>query len=97
MKKRRVLRCAVVHVEGDQVMARQTTPLLVVYMLVGAAAFGAIGGVIGLVIGLRAYVPTALVAAVEVGAPSALLGGLVGLVVGSIVSAVKALRCRRSR
>jgi ABC-type uncharacterized transport system permease subunit len=53
----------------------------------GAAAIGVIGAIVGLIIGLRAYAPTAPFAVIEVGLPAAIVGGLVGLVTGTIVRA----------
>jgi len=46
-----------------------------------------LGAVVGLVIGLIVYAPTAAFAAVELGLPVALAGGVVGLVTGGIVLA----------
>ena len=50
---------------------------------------GTLGAIAGLVIGLFAYRPTAVVALFELGIPAALLGGLLGLVAGSIVWALR--------
>jgi hypothetical protein len=47
-------------------------------MLVGCIVFGTVGGVIGLILGLRAYPPTAWFAVLEVGAPAGMVGGLLG-------------------
>jgi membrane associated rhomboid family serine protease len=60
-------------------------PVLLRYPAVGAAALGLIGGVVGLVLGLRAYAPTAWAAVFEVGIPAALIGALLGLVVVAIM------------
>ena len=46
------------------------------------AVFGAGGAIAGLVVGLRAYPPTAWFATLEVGVPAAMLGALVGAVFG---------------
>lgn len=60
--------------------------ILVRSVLIGTALFGAAGAVIGLVLGLRAYVPTAWAAVIEVGLPAALLGALLGLIGGGIAT-----------
>jgi len=61
------------------------------HALIGAVSLGVPGAMVGLVIGLRAYVPTAWAATLEVGLPAALLGALLGLVVGSLVTACRHL------
>ncbi|MGZ6733970.1 MAG: hypothetical protein ACXVDH_04935 [Nocardioides sp.] len=48
--------------------------------------------VIGLVLGLRAYVPTAWAAVIEVGLPGALLGALFGLIAGGIATLARRAR-----
>lgn len=58
-------------------------PLRIRWAVIGAVGLGVLGGVLGLVIGLRAYVPTAWAATFEVGIPGAILGGLLGLILGS--------------
>ncbi|MFZ2056630.1 MAG: hypothetical protein WAV54_04395 [Acidimicrobiales bacterium] len=55
--------------------------------VVGAASVGMIGAVVGLVIGLIVYAPTALFAVVELGLPAAIVGGLIGLSTGVVVIA----------
>ncbi|WP_017935903.1 hypothetical protein [Nocardioides sp. Iso805N] len=60
-------------------------PLAPRHALIGAAALGTLGGIVGLVIGLHVYAPTAAVAILEVGMPAALTGGLLGLLSGSLV------------
>jgi hypothetical protein len=62
------------------------------WAIAGAAGVGVIGAIGGLIIGLRAYPPTAPFAVIELGLPAAIVGGLVGLVTGAIVRA-----SRRSR
>jgi hypothetical protein len=52
--------------------------------LLGGAGAAALGGIVGLVLGLRAYPPTAWFAIVEVAVPAALLGSGVGLVAGLV-------------
>jgi hypothetical protein len=68
-------------------------PILVRWVILGALFAGVTGGVVGLVVGLFAYAPTAPFAVVELGFPAALAGGIVGLV-GGITSAA-ASRIRR--
>jgi hypothetical protein len=51
------------------------------------------GGIAGLVIGLFVYVPTAPVAAAEIGLPATVAGAVVGLVAEMITTT--ALRIRR--
>jgi len=53
--------------------------------LIGAVLLGACGGVVGLVVGLRTYAPTAWFAVFEVGVPAALVGSVLGLVAGLVV------------
>jgi len=57
--------------------------------VLGAAVAGVGGGVLGLIIGLFAYPPTAWFAAFELGVPAAVLGGLAGLAIGGIVLVTK--------
>ena len=66
--------------------------ILVRSVLIGTALFGAAGAVIGLVLGLRAYVPTAWAAVIEVGLPGALLGALLGLIAGGIATLARRAR-----
>jgi fructose-specific phosphotransferase system IIC component len=69
---------------GSQLPAR--------WALAGATAVGVIGAVVGLIIGLRVYAPTAPFAVFELGLPAAILGGLVGLVAGAIVTASRRIK-----
>ena len=55
----------------------------------GVIAFGLIGAVGGLALGLAANPATAWFAVIELGIPSALLGGLLGLASGALASAVR--------
>jgi hypothetical protein len=52
------------------------------FAVLGGLAFGAAGGVVGLIIGLQVYAPTAWAAMFEVGLPAAFVGAVVGLGVG---------------
>jgi len=51
-----------------------------------AAAMFTIGAVVGLIIGLQTYIPTAWFAMIEVGVPAAMLGALLGALGGAAVS-----------
>ena len=59
-------------------------PLPLRFAVLGGLALGALGCVIGFVIGLNAYAPTAWAATVELGMPSALLGAIIGVAAGSV-------------
>jgi hypothetical protein len=60
-------------------------PVPLRHALIGAVTSGVLGGVVGLILGLRAYAPTAWFAVLEVGMPAALLGAVLGVTVGSVV------------
>jgi hypothetical protein len=55
-----------------------------------------VGGVAGLVIGLRAYPPTAWFAVLELGIPAGFAGAVLGLLAGSVVQLVAVHRARAS-
>jgi O-antigen/teichoic acid export membrane protein len=59
---------------------------------IAALACGVAGGIAGLVIGLFAYAPTALFAAVEIGLPAVFAGAVVGLVAGIIMKIARRMR-----
>jgi len=59
-------------------------PLPLRFAVLGGLGLGALGALIGLVVGWAVYAPTAWAAAVEVGVPSALVGAVLGLAVGSV-------------
>ncbi|MGH3495897.1 MAG: hypothetical protein ACRDP1_00320 [Nocardioidaceae bacterium] len=61
-------------------------------VLLGAVIAGAGGAVVGLVIGLHAYAPTAWFAIIEVGLPAALCGAFAGLMVGWLLTAWRRVR-----
>ncbi len=54
-------------------------------VLVGSVSLGAVGGVVGLVLGWQAHPPTAWFAVLEVGVPAGVAGGVLGLFVGVVV------------
>jgi hypothetical protein len=60
-------------------------PIPLRHAVVGAVVLGVLGAIVGLVIGLWTYVPTAWAATFEVGLPAAFLGAVLGLVIGSLV------------
>jgi fructose-specific phosphotransferase system IIC component len=64
-------------------------PLLPRTVLVGALSAGIVGGVLGLIVGLKTYAPTAPFAVVELGLPATVTGAVIGLVTGSIISAAR--------
>ena len=61
-------------------------PIPLRHGVIGAVVLGVPGALVGLVIGLWTYVPTAWAAVLEVGLPAAFLGAMLGLVIGSLVS-----------
>ena len=65
--------------------ALRELPVPLRHTVIGAVVLGITGGIVGMAIGLRTYVPTAWFAILEVGVPAALLGAVLGLVVGSLV------------
>jgi|GEM_PF-1753889 len=67
-------------------------PLPVRWAIVGSASAGAIGAIVGLVVGLLAYAPTAWFALFELGVPATIAGGVVGLVAALIVTAGRRIR-----
>ncbi len=71
--------------------ARPTAPhpLLLRAVLMGAAGAGIAGAVVGLVVGLFVYAPTAWFAVIELGLPAAAAGAVMGLGVGSVVLALR--------
>jgi hypothetical protein len=64
------------------------------WAIVGAASAGLIGAVIGLIVGLFAYAPTAWFALFELGVPAAIVGGVVGLLAGLIVTGGRRIKRR---
>jgi hypothetical protein len=68
------------------------SPLPARWALAAAVAAGAIGNIVGLIVGLHVYAPTAPFAAIEIGLPAAVVGGLVGLVSGAIVTVSRRIK-----
>jgi len=64
-------------------------PLVPRFTVVGAIAAGLLGGLLGLVLGLNGYPPTAWFAVLEVGVPAAILGGLLGALAGLVAAFVR--------
>ena len=62
------------------------------WTVVGAASAGVIGAIVGLVVGLRVYAPTAPFAVVELGLPAAIVGGVIGFTAGLIVTASRRIK-----
>jgi hypothetical protein len=58
----------------------------------GAICAGALGAIVGLVVGLFAYAPTAWAAMFEVGVPAFVLGALVGAISGAATTALRRIR-----
>ncbi len=53
---------------------------------------GVIGAIVGLVVGLVAYAPTAWFAVFELGVPAAIVGGILGLVAALIMTAARLIK-----
>jgi hypothetical protein len=64
------------------------------FVLVGAIAAGVLGAIVGLIVGLYAYPPTAPFAVLELGIPGALAGAVLGVIVGAVVSGTRWARAR---
>ena len=62
-------------------------PLVARWVIVGACSAGLIGAIVGLIVGLVDYPPTAPFAAVELGFPATVLGTLGGAIGGILVQA----------
>lgn len=60
-------------------------PMLARFVVAGTVVCAIFVAVVGLVLGLIAYPPTAWAAVIEVGYPSAVAGAVIGLVVGFVV------------
>jgi ABC-type uncharacterized transport system permease subunit len=64
-------------------------PLVPRFAIVGLTVAGVLGGLVGLVLGLRAHPATAWFAVVEVGVPAAVAGAVLGALVGVLTVAVQ--------
>jgi hypothetical protein len=64
-------------------------PLVPRFAIVGLMVAGVLGGLVGLVLGLRAYPPTAWFAVLEVGVPAAMAGAVLGALVGLLTVAAQ--------
>jgi len=69
-------------------------PLITRWVTVGAASASVIGGIVGLVVGLFAYAPTAWFAVFELGVPAGVVGGIVGLIGALILTVGRRIRRR---
>ena len=58
----------------------------------GAICAGAVGAIVGLIVGLFAYAPTAWAAMFEVGMPAFVLGALLGAISGAVATALRRVR-----
>ena len=70
-------------------------PVPVRWSLCGAIWLGGVGMVIGGVVGLVGYPPTAVFATFELGIPASFTGAMVGLVTGAIVALSRRARPRK--
>ncbi|SHG97347.1 hypothetical protein SAMN05443575_2990 [Jatrophihabitans endophyticus] len=66
-------------------------------VLIFSGGFFVAGLVVGLVVGLTAYPPTAWFAAAEIGIPALIVGALIGLVVGGAAELVSIRKADRHR
>jgi hypothetical protein len=67
------------------------------WAVLGAASAGTVGAVVGLIVGLYVFAPTALFAMVELGLPAGILGGVVGFLIGSVLAAGRRISRNRPR
>lgn len=66
-----------------------TMPLVPLFAVVGSVTALMLGGLVGLVLGLRAYPATAWFAVLEVGVPAGIAGAVVGAFVGLLATTVR--------
>ena len=55
----------------------------------GATSAGVVGGIVGLIVGLHTYAPTAPFAVVELGLPANIAGAVARPAIGSLILAVR--------
>jgi uncharacterized membrane protein len=67
-------------------------PLITRFAVVGSTAALLLGGLVGLVLGLRAYPATAWFAVFELGIPAAIVGAVFGTVVGAVTATGRTIR-----
>lgn len=67
-------------------------PLAARWAVLTATAFGAVGGAVGLVVGLAAYAPTAPFAVLEIGLPASACGAVIGGAAGAVKVAWRRVR-----
>jgi hypothetical protein len=79
------------NVKGIVVLIRGM-PVLARWSILTAVAAGVTGVIVGLVVGLFTYAPTAPFAAAEIGLPAVVAGGIVGLLAGLIMTAARRIR-----
>jgi hypothetical protein len=70
-------------------------PLVLRWSVRSGLAFGTVGAVVGLLVGLAAYPPTAWFAVLELGIPAFVVGALIGAAAGIAKLAVR--RTARTR
>ena len=69
-------------------------PLVPRFAVLGSAAAFLLGGLVGLLLGLRAYPPTAWFAVFEVGIPAGILGAVFGAAAGVIAGTIQRVKHR---
>lgn len=67
-------------------MSRSRRAQVSTWAATGALSAGVLGGIAGLLVGLRAHPATAWFAVFELGIPASIIGGIVGLVSHFVVS-----------
>ena len=67
-------------------------PVVRRFVVAGTLLGGGVGGLIGLIVGLRVYPPTAWFAIFELGIPAAVVGAVLGLAAGISVRRLRRLQ-----
>ena len=67
-------------------------PIVLRFTVVGAAAAFLLGALIGLIVGLIAYPPTAWFAIFELGVPAGILGAAVGAAAGIVTGRIRRMK-----